>query len=330
MDKDRNLLAEFQNAGFAYAADKTAMDAIDPKKTDRLLGLFTLSNMNVALDKIDGRRNKAMGVGGRVVDDYGFPDQPMLDEMTTKALAVLDRQKNGFVLMVEGASIDQQAHNMDTERWMLDTLEFDRAVALAQAYAAGRNDTLVIVTADHECAGVALIGGSRVSDARLQALVRESGGTALRDAVVGIYEQAGFPKYKISADGYPETTDIDNRVLVGYGANSDRMEDFRTNDRPLQDSQQPFVKKEPLSIYPAGPMARDAEGKYMITGQVPGDSAVHTASDIPISAFGPGAYSFTGVIDNTDVFFKLAQAAVKGVVLPPGLGAGSTKLTKAP
>ena len=319
LDKDRDLLGDFQRAGFQYASDKTSMDAIDGDKTERLLGLFAHSNMNVALDKMDGRRNKARGVTGRVVDDYGFPDQPMLDEMTAKALRVLDRQKKGFVLMVEGASIDKQAHAMDSERWMLDTLEFDRAIALAQAYAAKHKDTLVIVTADHECAGVALIGGSKVSDARLQALVREGGGTALRDAVVGVYEQAGFPKYRIAADGYPETVDIDNRLLVGYGANSDRMEDFRTNERPLQDSQQPFVKKEPLAAYPAGPMARDAEGKYMVTGQVPGDSAVHTATDIPLSAFGPGAYSFTGVIDNTDVFFKLAQAATRGVVLPVGL-----------
>jgi alkaline phosphatase len=136
---------------------------------------------------------------------------------------------------------------------------------------------------------------------------------------VGVYEQAGFPKYRIAADGYPDTVDIDNRLLVGYGANADRMEDFRTNERPLQDGQQPFVKKEPLAAYPAGPMARDLDGKYMVTGQVPGDSAVHTATDIPLSAFGPGAYSFTGVIDNTDVFFKLAQAATRGVVLPAGL-----------
>ena len=330
MDKDRNLLAEFQSAGFSYAADKSALDAIEAKSTDRLLGLFALSNMNVALDKIDGRRGRASGVGGRVVDDYGFPDQPMLDEMTSKALSVLDRHENGFVLMIEGASIDKQAHAMDSERWMLDTLEFDRAVAVAQAYAAKRSDTLVIVTADHECAGVALIGGSRVSDARLQALVREGVGTALRDAVVGVYEQAGFPKYKLAADGYPQTTDIDNRMLVGYGANSDRMEDFRTNDRPLQDSQQPFVKKEPLAIYPAGPLARDAEGKYMITGQVPGESAVHTATDIPLSAFGPGAYAFTGVIDNTDVFFKLAQAVIKGILPPPGWSGGNALATKAP
>ena len=318
LDKDRDLLADFQSAGFAYAADKRALDGINPAKTDKLLGLFAYSNMNVALDKIDGRRSQAHGVTGRVVDDYGLPDQPMLDEMTAKALAVLEHQKNGFVLMVEGASIDKQAHNMDTERWLLDTIEFDRAIALTQAFARTHGDTLVIVTADHECSGAALIGGSRVTDARLQELVREGGVANIRDKVVGIYEQAGFPKYKQATDGYPETTDIDYRILVAYGANADRYEDWRTNERPLQDNQQPFVKKEPLSVYPAGPMNRDTEGKFLVTGQVPGDSAVHTATDIPLSAFGPGAWNFTGVQDNTDVFFKLAQAA-HGVVLPTGL-----------
>ncbi len=319
IDKDRDLLADFQSAGFRYAADKTALDAIDPTKTDRLLGLFSYANMNVALDKIDGRRSKQKGLTGRVVDDFGLPDQPMLDEMTVKALAVLERQKNGFVLMVEGASIDKQAHNMDTERWLLDTLEFDRSIKVAQEFARRRGDTLVIVTADHECSGAALIGGSVVTDAKLQELVREGGVTNVRDNVVGIYEKAGFPKYKMSGDGYPQTTDIDYRLLVGYGANSDRFEDQRTNDKPLQDVQQPFVKKEPLSAYPASPMARDAEGKYMVTGQVPGSSAVHTATDIPLSAFGPGAWAFTGLMDNTDVFFKLAQASLKGAVMPEGL-----------
>lgn len=330
LDKDRNLLGDFQSAGFAYAPDKASLDAIDPRKTERLLGLFAHSNMNVALDKMDGRRGKARGVTGRVVDDYGFPDQPMLDEMTTKALAVLDKQKKGFVLMVEGASIDKQAHNMDTERWMLDTIEFDRAVKVVQDYAALRGDTLVIVTADHECSGVALIGSSRVSDARLQELVRDGGTENVRDKVVGLYEQAGFPKYRISGDGYPETTDIDNRLLVGYGANADRFEDWRTNDRPLQDVQQPFVKTGPLSAYPVGPLSRDMTGSFLVTGQVPGDSAAHTATDIPLSAFGPGAYAFTGVLDNTDVFFKMAQAAINGVVVPAGLMPAKRRVKPAP
>jgi alkaline phosphatase len=316
LDKDRDLIADFQNAGFQYASDLTSLNNLNLKSTDKLLGLFAYSNMNVALDKIDGRRNVAKGIKGRVVDDFGFPDQPMLEEMTSKALAVLQKNKKGFVLMVEGASIDKQAHNMDTERWILDTIEFDRAIKVAQDFAEKDGQTLVIVTADHECSGVALIGGSTVTDARLQELVKEGGVSNLRDKVVGVYEKAGFPKYIIANDGYPATTDIDYRLLVGYGANSDRYEDWRTNTLPLQDSQQPFSKTTPLSAYPSDPTARDADGKFLINGQVPGNSGVHTATDIPISAMGPGALAFTGVLDNTDVFFNLAQAAVKGVVNP--------------
>jgi len=225
------------------------------------------------------------------------------------------------VLMIEGASIDKQAHNMDTERWMLDTIEFDRAIKVAQDFAAKHGDTLVIVTADHECSGAALIGGSVLTDALLADAAQKGGKEGLRDAVVGTYEQAAFPRYRIASDGYPETTDIDFRLLVGYGANADRYEDWRTNARPLQDSQQPFVKKEPLSTYPASPLERDKAGNLLITGQVKGDSAVHTATDIPLSAYGPGAWAFTGVIDNTDVFFKIAQAAVRGVVAPAGFTA---------
>jgi len=77
-----------------------------------------------------------------------------------------------------------------------------------------------------------------------------------------------------------------------------------------------LVKKKPQYAYPAGPMALDAQGKFVVTGEAPRDNAVHPANNIPLSAFCPGAYAFTGVMDKTDVFFKLAQAAVKCVVMP--------------
>lgn len=57
---------------------------------------------------------------------------------------------------------------------------------------------------------------------------------------------------------------------------------------------------------------RNAANGFFVTGQVPGDQAVHTATDIPLSALGRGASLFSGVMDNTDVFFKIAQAATKG------------------
>ncbi len=308
LDSTRDLIGDFQTAGWSYAATESDLDAAGTP--EKLLGLFAFSNMNVALDKIDGRRGNSA-----VVKDYGFEDQPMLDEMTSKAIDVLDKNSpNGFVLMVEAASIDKQAHNMDSERMMLDTIEFDHAIQVAKDFAEKNGDTLVIVTADHECAGAVVIGASKVSDADLQAKLPTP--QSIRDTVVGNYEDAAFPAYTIAADGYPDTTNVDKRILIGYGANADRYEDWRTNARPINDSQQPNNAVEPLSTYPkmnvydtnAARPERDKETGYFITGQVAGTSAAHTGGDIPLSAYGVHSSLFTGTIDNTDVFFKIMSA----------------------
>lgn len=304
IDADRDLLADFQAAGFSYASDNASLQAAGTPA--KLLGLFAYSNMNVAFDKVNGRRGTSS-----IVADYGFPDQPMLDEMTSTALKVLNHNnRNGFVLMVEGASIDKQSHLMDSDRWILETIEFDRAVQKARDFAQANPDTIVIVTADHECSGAAIIGAALVTDAALRAKAASS--AEMRDSVVGVYEAARFPRYTIAADGYPQTTDVDHKMLIGYGANADRYEAWVSNPQPTQDSQQPFVGQAPLNSYPASPSLRNASTGYLVVGQVPGDQAVHTATDVPLSAFGRGASLFTGVFDNTDVFFKLGQAALGG------------------
>jgi alkaline phosphatase len=303
-DPARNLLSDFVGAGWAYVPDATALNSVGTP--NKLLGLFSFSNMNVGLDKIAGRRGNSL-----VVNDYGFPDQPLLDEMTQKALEVLDANSaNGFVLMVEAASIDKQAHNMDSERFITDTIEFDKAIQKAKDYATTHLDTLVIVTADHECSGAAIIGSSTKTNVDLGAALPTTAGK--RDAVVGLYEAAKFPKYTIEADGYPAATDPDFKMLIGYGANADRFEDWSLNTQPIRDSQQPFNGVAPLNTYPSNPTARDASTGFLITGQVPGTSAAHTGGDIPLSAYGRGAALFNGVMDNTDVFFSAMQALIGG------------------
>ncbi|MEO8151967.1 MAG: alkaline phosphatase [Rhizobacter sp.] len=306
LDNGRDLIADFQGAGFSYAPDRSAMQSA--VGASKLLGLFAYSNMNVSFDKINGRRGASS-----IVNDYGFPDQPMLDEMTDTALKVLaNNSPNGFVAMIEGASIDKQAHLMDTDRWLLEVLEFDRAIQVAKDFATANPDTIVIVTADHECSGASIIGASMVTAASLQ--TREGAGVASqRDQVVGTYQAAKFPRYTIAADGYPVTTDIDGKMLIGYGANADRYETWLANATPTQDTQQPFIGTSPLNTYPASPSTRNSGQGFLITGQVPGDQAVHTGTDIPLSAFGRGASLFTGVMDNTDVFFKLGQLATGGI-----------------
>ena len=307
LDPARDLLSEFVADGFTYVPDGTSLNAI-PASTTKLLGLFNLSNMNVAKDKIDGRRR---GGGTNVVDDFGFPDQPMLDEMTDKALAVLSQNPKGFVAMIEGGSIDKMAHLMDSERWIIDTIEFDRAIKRCQEFAACHPDTLVIVTADHECAGANIIGASRVTHAQLVARAATGLGTnQLRDGVVGTLDLAGFPTYAIDADGYPHTTDIDRRMLIGYACNADRYEDWITNERPIQNASHSIATSPPLPGYPQNPLQRDVAGNMFITGQIQDAIATHTASDIVLSAYGRHAALFTGAMDNTDVFFRVMRVAL--------------------
>jgi alkaline phosphatase len=307
IDPTRDLIADFQRAGFTYTRTATELKAI-PETTTKLLGLYALSNMNVASDKIDGRRGNP-----RIVNDYGFPDQPMLDEMIVAAISVLEKNPAGFVLMVEGASIDKQSHAMDTERWILETIEFDRAVARAKTFAAANPDTLVVVTADHETGGVAVLGASLVTQASLNTRANSGGGVAqLRTNVVGTSENAGFPVYGIMPDGYPATTNPNRKLLVGYASNGDRYEDWQSNPQPLRDSGQPFNNVAPLNTYPTNAMARDVAGGFLITGQVPGSSSTHTGNDVPLSAYGRGAALFTGTMDNTDVFFRVMRAVVAG------------------
>ena len=107
IDADRDLLADAQAADFSHASDNASWQAASTPA--KLLGLFAYSNMNVAFDTVNGRR-----VTSSTVADYGFPDQPMLDAMTSTAVKVLKHSKrNGFVLMVDGASIDEQSHLAD-------------------------------------------------------------------------------------------------------------------------------------------------------------------------------------------------------------------------
>ncbi len=311
IDTGRDLLSEFIADGFTYAPNGTALNAVSPSTT-KLLGLFNFSNMNVAKDKIDGRRN---GGGTNVVDDFGFPDQPMLDEMTDKALAVLSQNTNGFVAMIEGGSIDKQAHLMDSDRWMIDAIEFDRAIERCRQFALAHPDTLVIVTADHECGGANIIGASRVAHTNL--VTRAAAGTGtnqLRSGVVGTLDQAGFPKYTIAADGYPVTTDIDFRMLIGYACNADRYEDWITNPKPMQNASHGSPLPA-LPGYPQNPLERDTAGNYFVTGQIQDAIATHTASDIVLSAMGRNAAVFGGVMDNTDVFFKVMQVALGDAAL---------------
>ena len=85
--------------------------------------------------------------------------EPSLSEMTEKTIHLLSDDPDGFFLMVEGGRIDHACHANDLDNTVRETLSFDLAVLEALEYASKRNDTLVIVTADHETGGLSIVGG---------------------------------------------------------------------------------------------------------------------------------------------------------------------------
>jgi len=83
----------------------------------------------------------------------------MLPVATNTAINILDNNKKGFFLMVEGSQIDWGGHANSTNYIVEDMLDFDRAIGKALDFASKDGETLIIVTADHETGGLSIIGG---------------------------------------------------------------------------------------------------------------------------------------------------------------------------
>lgn len=298
-DGPHGLVKEFSDKDFAVVRTAEGLERAREGKATRLVGLFHDSHMNTEFDR--QRRGSP-----EVAKD--FPEQPSLEAMTRAALAVLSRHPQGFFLMVEGALVDKQAHQADQERVVWEMLAFDRAVGAALEFARAsngdrdpNNDTLVIVTSDHETGGVVLPG-----------IVR-SDCLASRDCLL-TYDAGGFPTAgDADGDGFPDAVEGERKVAVHFGAGPDRYEDWRAQRRPV-----------PMALGRGGrdlvvipnPERDGGSGVWLggvtpvgvpPTGYAP-TQTVHTAVDVPVSAFGPGAAALAGVRDNTEVFFAILGA----------------------
>ena len=85
---------------------------------------------------------------------------PSLSEMTEKAIEQLSQHPNGFFLMVEGGQIDYGGHDNDKTYVALETIAFDYAVKTALHYVEAHENTILIVTADHETGGLSIVSNS--------------------------------------------------------------------------------------------------------------------------------------------------------------------------
>lgn len=283
---DRDLGQEFMARGFAFAASRGQLREVMAQGTpDRLLGLFHTGNMNVYLDR-QHRPNPA--VLGQ------FNDQPTLIEMTQDALAVLEKNPRGFFLMVEGASIDKMEHPLDWQRAVYDAIELDQAIGVAKRWAAGRDDTLIVVTADHNHS-MSVVG----TNDRARGEGRQGN---------GVYAGAGFPNFvDADGDGFPDDPDPERTLFVGWSNHPDYRDDFRAD--PVFSQPAVADRTLPANANVVPNPGRDP-GAELQVGNLPlnTNNSVHTVDDIAIVASGPGSARFNGVLDNTEVFFAIMDA----------------------
>lgn len=118
-------------------------DALKVAAGPKLLGLFSYSGMQ-------------NGVAESWQKDAPETHWPTLSEMTAKALEILEKDPDGFFLMVEAGQIDWAEHNQDAGQLLHEMIRLDRTIETVVAWAAGRDDTAVIITADHDTGGFAM------------------------------------------------------------------------------------------------------------------------------------------------------------------------------
>ena len=143
----KNIFSDFKNQGFNVINTKAQMDLVEPGNPT--LGVFFDDGLPYAIDhKSDKDLTKKI---------------PTLAEMTNKALSLLQDNKEGFVLQVEGGKVDWAAHANDAAGLLYDQIAFDDAVKIAIQFAKSRQDTLVIITTDHGNANPGLIKHDKVN-----------------------------------------------------------------------------------------------------------------------------------------------------------------------
>jgi alkaline phosphatase len=225
-------------------------------------------------------------------------DDPTLAEMTAKAIEVLKHDPDGFFLVVEGGGIDWMAHNRDPAGTARGVLGFDEAVAEAYAFAGpegeGEGETLLVVTADHETAGlvvgsspeeVEFLRGVKCStDFMWGQIMNENKGWTNQEIADVCFPGLGVSANDVAAAVDPEQGGCDNSEiglsrLVSEKAGVEWYEDF-----------------DQLILWDEC------------------DEGSHTGTNVPVYAYGPGSGALNGEepIQNTLIGEALFQAVGSG------------------
>ncbi|KAK3719737.1 hypothetical protein LTR37_004274 [Vermiconidia calcicola] len=318
---DLNYYDVFRDAGYSVVSNNTELQAASD--SDRLLGVFTTSTMttwldrNVYTDNLRGSENSPDCQG----DDA--TDQPGLKNMTLKAIDILQTRSSadddaGWFIMSEAASVDKQMHLLDYDRALGELLELDDTIkaSINHLREIGElENTLIVVTADHGH-GFDVFGNVDTKYLNAHDDPRKK-----RNAV-GPYERSGLSQYINTGDlrygdsNFPSNWSPRYTLAEGFGANPDHRENYRVHKNG------PRLPAVNISGFPEEEFfvnPEDAKSGFVVNGTLPVsyDQGVHSLTDVPVFAMGPGQEIFGGVYSSIDVFYHIATALGLSRTSPP-------------
>ncbi|NIA07930.1 MAG: alkaline phosphatase [Actinobacteria bacterium] len=229
-------------------------------------------------------------------------DHLSLVELTAKGIDLLDNS-DGFFMMVEGGKIDWACHAHDAAAAIRDILAFDKSVAEAlEFYQRHPQDTLIVVTADHETGGMtvgSITAGLGFSPQRLSRQ-NISGLQFSRTEVLRFRdEQIGFEKALPIIQKAFGLDDLSSGELIRLG----RAYTLSMIQKSVRSKDEGY-----RSLYGSyDPLTTTALHILSSRAGIGWTTFSHTASSVATSAIGVGAESFDGYYDNTDIFRKIVS-----------------------
>ncbi len=254
-------------------------------------------------------------------DEWRLADyvQKGIDLLTADAKA----EDAGFFMMCEGGKIDWACHANDAAACIGDVLALDQAVSVAKAfYDEHPDETLILVTADHETGGLGIGYKTTNYDTFLPNLASQTMSYAKFDSDVA----ADYAKGNVSFE--QALADVEKCFgLVAKGSDAAAGMDpagkngsLVMTDEELEELRTAFERTVTVG---AGSQAAMSEQDYELYGSYQPFSMTmchilnhksgldhttyaHTGAPVSIWAIGAGAEEFDGSIDNTDIYAKLA------------------------
>lgn len=320
---DRDMYYEIANdlpkAGFDFYAGSGFLKPTNKndKNAPDIYTVFKKANYTVAKG-VDEYQAKSKNASKMILmqkdgcDMYSLPfaidrkpGDLTLTQITESAINFLTKDnKNGFFLMVEGGKIDWSCHGNDAATTFNEVADMSDAVQKAyEFYLKHPDETLIVITADHETGGISLGTGKYALN--LKVLENQKGSEGFLSAKIN----------QLRKETENNVTWNQIKALLkenmGFWGNvtlSDKQEQrlkeeyirsFLSKDVKMTETM--YSKDEPMAA-----LAKTILNEIALVGWTSGG---HSAGYVPVFAIGAGSELFNGKIENTDIPKKIAQAA---------------------